>query len=456
MPKTSHNDTSEFVYIELPRQAVFHIRRNHEAAELTVGIRSYDHSRDVHMTICPSHCFGLGASVTLDDGAEEPLTAALYLGPVTLYFGARGSYGRRNKAHPDICAEKPGLLRRAVAALTGKHKRRKVSAVVDRFDDHTIEGPSVRARLTLWDDDARWEVGRARQWSIDVSRLLWGKPVCAAEQVLEERMVTVAMPECLYEMQARLLLRAVSWPRWPLNRLNYGVRFSPACMLVPRRKSDGLAFEGDRPGCEFRVDGASIRAGVANLIDRVLRDREAYGGPNWTPQPTPLYKDSHNLALSWVTRPEDAAVHAVCDRLLHGQVMWVISGNSLRQISVDYTVTGLLIGFRRGPFDGGVYVYRFADSPVVFVDGEPVAISARVWPDSLVQIGCVELIARYSPVGPAPSAVQLPLVETAQPDEDAQADVTEVARSLDTSAPGPDEIDNLPSFVRVSSTRGPL
>ena len=56
-----------------------------------------------------------------------------------------------------------------------------------------------------------------------------------------------------------------------------------------------------------------IRAGIAELIGRVLRDREAYGRPNWTPKPTPLYKESHNLALSWVKRPEGAPDSVVAD-----------------------------------------------------------------------------------------------------------------------------------------------
>lgn len=442
MAKIRTTSSSEFIDYDLPGGHVLHVRRNHEAGELTVGVRDRGEHRDVRVTICPSHCFGLGGSVTLEDGAEEPLKAALHLGLVTLYFGAHGSYGRRHPTHKDLYLVKPGILRRVIGALTGEHKRRKVSAVIDRFDGGMVQGPSISARIVLWDDDSTWEAGKSRQWSVNLTRLLWGKAQQTEHEVIEEREVEVALPEGTYTMRAQLLQREISWPRWPLVKLYHGVAFHPARMLVPRRKEAGLAFEGNRCGTSI-VEGNTIRAGITNLIAGVLRDRETYGGPNWRPKPTELYKDSHNLALAWATRPEGAADnHAVCDRLLHGQTLWVLAnpGKLPRQFSPDYVVTGYAIGFKRDPIDGGVHVYRFADSPFVLVDGEPVQNSARVWPDSRIQLGPHELIAYYSPVGPAPAAVQLPLVETPQPEEDAARDVAEVAATLDTSVPGVDEV----------------
>ena len=465
--RSSSNASSEFIDITVPRtKAVLHIRRNHEANELTVGLRTGDHSRDVRFTIAPSLGFALGGSLTIEDGGEEPLTAALYLGYITIYFGACGYYGHYECPDPPpggwpvdertgsvirpkpVMVKKPGLLRRAIHALVGNLNRRKTSAVLMRYDDGFVEGPHTTVRLTLWDDDHGWTRGKSRQYSVNLTELLWGKGVQSPEYVVEQRNVVVALPEGQYPMSALLLERQIRWPRWPLVRLYRGVSFRPACMLIPRRKSDGVEYEGNRAGGESRVSGTSIRAGIVELIGRVLRDREAYGRPNWTPKPTPLYKESHNLALSWVTRPEGAAdSHAVCDRLLHGQTLWVLVNPKKppMQFAPDYVVTGYAIGFRRNPVDGGVHVFRFANSPVVLVDGEPVQSSARVWPNSQVQLGPHELIAFYDPVGPAPSEVQLPLVETPQPDEDARADVAEVAATLDTSTPGPDEIEPTPA-----------
>lgn len=440
MAKVRTTSCSEFIDYDLPGGAVLHIRRNHEAGELTIGVRDHGERRDVRVTICPSHCIGLGASLTLEDGAEEPLKAALHLGPVTLYFGARGTYGRRHPTHRDIYIEPPGILRRAIAALTGEHKRRKVSVVVDRFDGGMIQGPSISARVVLWDDDSSWERGKSRQWSANLTRLLWGKAAQTENEVIEEREVEVALPEGIYTMRAQLLQRVISWPRWPLVKLYRGVAFYPARMLVPQRKSDSLAFEGNRTGTSI-VDGNSIRAGVANLIASVLRDREAYGGPNWRAKPTELYKDSHNLALAWATRPDGATDnHAVCARLLHGEDLGVLVPPGGRPRRHDSETSPYVVSFSRNPIDGGVHVMRGGVAPTVIVDGEIVEWSARVWPDSRVNIGGHELIAYYSPIGPAPTSVQLPLVETHQPAEDAARDVAEVAATLDTSVPSVDEV----------------
>lgn len=439
MAKVRTTSCSEFIDYDLPGGAVLHIRRNHEAGELTIGVRDHGERRDVRVTICPSHCFGLGVSLTLEDGAEEPLKAALHLGPVTLYFGARGTYGRRHPTHRDLYVEPPGLLRRAIAALTSEHKRRKVSAVVDRFDGGMIQGPSISARVVLWDDDSSWERGKSRQWSANLTRILWGKAQQTENEVIEEREVEVALPEGIYTMRAQLLQRVISWPRWPLVKLYRGVAFHPARMLVPQRRSDRLAFEGNRTGTSI-VEGNSIRAGVANLITSVLRDRETYGGPNWRPKPTELYKGSHNLALAWATRPDGVTEnHVVCARLLHGEdlLVNVLRGEHPRQVTED---SPYAVSFTRDSTDGGVHVMRGGIAPTVVVDGAPVDWTARVWPDSRVNIGGHELIAYYSPIGPAPAAVQLPLVETHQPAEDAARDVAEVAATLDTSVPSVDEV----------------
>ena len=474
--KRSANDTSEFIDIDLPRGLVLHIRRNHEASELTVGVRR-GHNQDVRLTIAPSMGFALGASLTLEDGAEEPLTAAAHLGYITVYLGARGYYGRRESPPPPpggwpvdertgnvqrpepVVVEKPGLLRRAVAALVGNLKRRKTSALLMRFDDGFVEGPHTVARLTLWDDDHQWTRGKSRQWAANLTTLLWGKPVQTADAVIEERIVEVALPERTYEMQAQLLERVIAWPRWPLLRYYRGVAFKPAAMLIPRRKSDGLAYEGNRENCESRVEGNSIRAGIANLIGRVLRDRESYGGPNWRPKPTPLYKESHNLALAWLKQPSWApAGHAICDRLLHGETMWVLAARCPPlQLKPDYEVTGHAIGFFRDPTDGGIRVERFSGSPPVIVDGVPVDGSAKIWPDSNIRLGEHELTAFFSPVGPPPSAVQLGLIEPDQPAEDAARAVAEVAATLDTTAPSPDEIEPPVELFAMGPprTRGP-
>ena len=92
--RKSSNATSEFIDIPIPfTKAVIHIRRNHEASELTLGVRTGDHGRDVRVTLASPMGFALGGALTLEDGAEEPLHATLYLGYVAAFFGARGYYG---------------------------------------------------------------------------------------------------------------------------------------------------------------------------------------------------------------------------------------------------------------------------------------------------------------------------------------------------------------------------
>ena len=466
--RSSSNASSEFIDITVPRtKAVLHIRRNHEANELTVGLRTGDHSRDVRFTIAPSLGFALGGGLTIDDGGEEPLTPALYLGYITIYFGACGYYGHYECPAPPpggwpvdertgsvirpkpVMVKKPGLLRRAIHALVGSLKRRKTSAVLMRYDDGFVEGPHTTVRLTLWDDDHQWTLGKSRQYSLNLTELLWGKGVQSPEYVVEQRNVVVALPEGQYPMSALLLERQISWPRWPLVRLYRGVSFRPACMLIPRRKSDGVEYEGNRAGGESRVSGTSIRAGIVELIGRVLRDREAYGGPNWVPKPTPLRQDNHNLALSWVTKPKDGDGTAVVDKLPHGATMWVMLHDhwpAPRQIKPDHVVTAYAIGFRRDPIDGGIHVVRFASSPAVVVDGEPVQLTAKLWPESQVRLGQHELIAYFRPIGPVPPQAQLNLPADPDPAEtEAARDVAEVAATLDTSTPGPDEIEPTPA-----------
>lgn len=464
--RKSSNATSEFIDIPVPRtKAVIHIRRNHEAGELTIGVRTGDHGRDARVTIAPSLGFAVGASVRLEDGADEPLAAALHLGYVTLYFGATGYYGQYHTPDPPpggwasdpqtgyvdrpkpIMVKPPGLLRRLVHAAVGELKRRKISVVFMRYDDGNVEGAETKIRVTLWDDDNGWTRGKSRQWSLNLTRLLWGKAVQSPEYVVDARDVEVALPEGKYPMHARVLERTISWPRWPLVRIYRGVSFRPACMLVPRRKSSGLEYEGNHAGCESRVEGESIRAGIAALIGRVLRNRESYGGPNWTPKPTPLRPDNHNFALMWVTKPDGATTSDLARAPLpHGKAVWFVLHDhwpAPRQIEVDHVVTAYAVGFQRDPVDGGIHVMRFANSPVVLVDGELVQLTAKIWPESLVQLGAHEFTAYFSPIGPKPPQLDLPVPSTDPPavDEEAERAVAEVAATLDTSAPGPDEIE---------------
>jgi len=452
--------TSEYTDIDLPGGAVLQIRRNHEDSELTVGVRNSCHSRQARITVTPSHGIAVGGSLTLEDAAEEPVRVAFYLGPITVYFGARGYWGRSETPPPPpggwpvdektgyvtrpppVMVDPPGLLRRAVAALVGNLQRRKTSAVVASYDDGMVEGVNTVARVCLWDDDSQWTAGKSRQYSLNLTHAVWGKPTQTDDIVIEERRVEVALPEGKYAMRAKLRERKISWARWPLVKLYRSVSFSPACMLVPQRKSDSLSFEGNRAGCTSIVEAGSIRAGVAALISRVLRDREAYGRVNWTPKPTALWRESHNLGLEPVERGADRIV----DRLLHGETLWLLPRNDgpPRLVKPDYQPNALMVGFSRHPIDGGVVVHRFpATSPLVIVDGEPVGQLARVWPESRVSIGGHEFTAWYSPVGPAPEAVQLQLVDPDPGDVAgaAERDVAEVAATLDTSTPAPDEVD---------------
>jgi hypothetical protein len=344
----------------------------------------------------------------------------------------------------------PGLLRRLVRALTPKRSRRKLAATLDYFDTETPEGAELRLRAVLWADDNEYRTGNLRQPSVCLTHLLWGKPVQGPDEVLEEREVVVGMPEGPFTMTAKLMQRVVVWPRWPLRRLYRWVNFSPAAMLVPMKNSDRMQYEGHGPGCSAGVTGTTYSSAIGELVRRVARARENYGGRSWAPRPTPHHRESHRVAFSWEkpARGQDSTAAGADlfhgDRLLVGQIAGAVA------VSAEPVVAPVAF-LRRDPVDGGVIINQIigpytATSPTgtveIVIDGVLLGPGPRkIWPYSTVRIGGLRLVAHFDPIGPPAPLQQMELANVpASPEELVVDDVAEVTAGLDTSPPSADEV----------------
>lgn len=449
---------SDWITAELPLGAKLHVRLAHEDNAVTVDIGNTSESRKVSLTVSRSGLgFALGGAVDLEDGEEKPLRASLHLGPVTLYFSARGRYGWHHYPDPlpgavpdptgyiprppPIEVEPPGLLRRAVRALVGKRQHRRLGVSLDYFDAGTIEGPELRLRACLWDDDNRYTTGRSRQYSASLTHAAWGKPQQSEDQAVEERDVVVAFPEGNFPLRARLMEREIRWPRWPLVKRYRWVEFSPACMLVPRKHSDSPAYEGSRPGCVAAVTGSSFSESIGELVRRVMRDREVYGGRHWGPSPTPHRRESHRVAITWKDSSLGWERLAFETDLFHREVV-PLAVDARGQIERAATPTTARLILCRQSVHGGVLIPAVAGGPVL-VDGHPVDRPTMLWPESTLTISGHEYTVHYSPIGPVPEAVQLDLGVTRE--DSLVADVAEVAAGLDMTPPSASEVETLPA-----------
>lgn len=425
----SHSPGSDYIDIASPLGDLG-VRLNHDDQAVTVTLSDRGASRQLRATVARNLGLSLGASVTLEDSADDPVTANVSLGPVTLYLALRGSYPS---------AQRFGLLRAIVAGLIGSGQRRRTSVSLDYYDPETVEGRELRARANLWNDDNEHRPGESREWSVSLTEALWGKPKHAPDVAIDERDVTIAMPEGTFPMRARLMERRITWPRWPLARLYRWVDLSPACILIPMRRSDEMQYIGSGPGCVEGVTGDSFTAAIGELHRRVARARESYGSRNWAPRPTAHHRESHRVAFTW---QKDHKLAAGAD-LHHGHGLLVMITPSGVQLMApgEQNSTHVVAELARRPTDGGVVLNRIVITAALEVDGAAVFSTAPVWPGSIVRVGGHTFVAHFHPIGPPAPAVQLELV--AEPDFAAELalDVAEVARTLDTSVPGPSEVE---------------
>ena len=434
----SHSPGSDYIDIASPVGDIG-VRLNHDDQAVTVTLSDQSASRQLRATMARNLGLSLGASVTLEDGAEDPVKANVSLGPATLYLGLRGSYPS---------AERFGLIRAIVTGLVGSGQRRRTSVSLDYYDPETVEGRELRARANLWNDDNEHRPGESREWSVSLTEALWGKPKHAPDAAIDERDVTIAMPEGTFPMRARLMERRITWPRWPLARLYRWVDFSPACILVPMRRSDEMQYIGSGPGCVEGVTGDSFIAAIGELHRRVARARESYGSRNWVPGPTAHHRDSHHVTL--VGASDAGPQKATAADLFHGRSLLVIAGaegvwlaerDAAWLAEPPWNTPIAVAELARRPSDGGIVINRIDIRWALDVDGAAVLSTTPIWPGSVVRIGVHTIVAHFHPIGPPPPAVQLELV--AEPDFAAELalDVAEVASTLDTSVPGPSEVE---------------
>ena len=220
----------------------------------------------------------IGASVRVEYGGDEDVLAGLYLGPLRLYLA--GSV----RALGNILA----------ACKTGRRVTSIEAELGERFGD---EGPEIRVRGNLWNDDNEGHP-RSRAFSVDLLDSLFGKPVTSEKRVLEERMAVVPLPEGSFTTKARLVERFVSRPGWPFKTFSRWVEFRETPAVVPRRKSNGVSFY-NQGGPWTCVTGSTIEDGVAELVRRVLEDRGRYGGKRWATGIPVIeeHRDSHEVSV---------------------------------------------------------------------------------------------------------------------------------------------------------------
>lgn len=430
---------NEYHHLRLPFGAELAVTLNHEDASLTLRLVNKHETRAARLTLCGTgQWLSVGGALTCEATDEEPLKLGLFAGLFSAHLGFRGLYGQRDEQDRTRFIHPPGLLRRVVQAIAGDYRRR-LSVELSYSDYEDVEGRELRLRVCLWDDDAQSRPRNPLQWSVSLTRLLFGEPVQSADEVVEERDVVVALPEATYPMRARIMQRVIMWPRWPLRRHYRWVTFSPACMLVPRRKSDGLAYEGSRPGCTAAVSGQSFAAGIGELVRSVLRDREAYGGRKWAPKPTEHRRESHRVALVWA-KPRPPGVDSVAfgADLFHDHPLWLtVTDTGVADIP-EPALPHVMLSRRAS--DGGVFLLASARASTVLVDGVPLAgPGTMLWPGSTLQLGPHSFTVHFDPIGPAAPAVQLELVPT--PQDDIASDVAEVTATLDTRPPAPSELE---------------
>ena len=248
-------------------------------SERSISARLNDsYPTELRLTGYLSKHLAIGASVRVEYGGDEDVLAGLYLGPLRLYLA--GSH----RALGNILA----------ACKTGRRVTSIEAELGERFGD---EGPEIRVRGNLWNDDNEGHP-RSRAFSVDLLDSLFGKPVTSDKRVIEERMAVVPLPEGSFTTKARLVERFVSRPGWPFKTFSRWVEFRETPAVVPRRKSNGVSFY-NQGGPWTCVTGSTIEDGVAELVRRVLEDRGRYGGKRWATGIPVIeeHRDSHEVSV---------------------------------------------------------------------------------------------------------------------------------------------------------------
>lgn len=136
-----------------------------------------------------------------------------------------------------------------------------------------------------WDDPDEWHRGTPwwRQFSVDVPRLILGKPTYA-ERDLHVAEVELPLPEATYPATVRMFVSTWKRPRWFTKRI---VRAD----IKPHRKG-GVPVPGKGENSydqdedavfSMTTPAASVEEAIGHFIASVLRTRGRYGGKNWRP-----------------------------------------------------------------------------------------------------------------------------------------------------------------------------
>lgn len=141
----------------------------------------------------------------------------------------------------------------------------------------------------FWHPRHSWKSGtpRHRYWHVDYERVLFGNSTVEWE-VTDSGRVDVPMPEGVYPATYEVKKGTWTWPNKPLGRFRPAiVRFSttiaPDTPIPVPGKGENSWDCGDDAIHEHSGPGQNVAHAVGATVGSALRDRRAYGGPNWTP-----------------------------------------------------------------------------------------------------------------------------------------------------------------------------
>lgn len=380
----------------------------------------------------------VGARVRLDRHAEEELAAGLFLGPVHLHAGVH---------HP--------LLSGALKLLgLGRAVTDAEVYMSGGVDD--IEGPRVIASGHLLDDDHMCSKA-SRAARVDLTALLLGKVQRGEPVVVDEREVTVCLPEGSFTTTARVMERQLSRPRGLFKRWERWVEFASTPVLVPW-KGGGMGLHN--MGGPTSVTGRTIEDGIGELTRRVLEQRARYGGRDWKhgPPATPMQGDSHEVSVWRVNGPGQIDTEAQRFTLHHGAMVPLDGrgGYWCRLRDKGQGSLPLRVQLGRDQSLGAVTVAPLTDAfPVTITRAgatRPVLAPALVFQNDVLTVGGASYRVYGSPIGPLHPVVadcskmtpeeyrahRAKVLGQPQPSpQQVASDVAEVAAQLDTSlSPG--------------------
>lgn len=140
-------------------------------------------------------------------------------------------------------------------------------------------------RISLWEDETEWSRSDPKWWyfNIDFAKIIKGKPTFS-RTIIEERNITIPMPEKSYEATAKVEIFEWKYPRW------FAKKSKSVNIEVPERiPKEGKGESAHDCGVDatygMSCGANSIPEAVGKLVGSVLSDRVNYGGWNdwnWT------------------------------------------------------------------------------------------------------------------------------------------------------------------------------